>query len=317
VDAGDDLTELRERLTGAVRRAVSATVHFDERVGLHGWDVGTVPTVVEGTSGDVVVRGYPALLDEGESVSLRVFTSVETQQRVMRRGVRRLLLLTAAPSRRNVERGLGRDGRLAFAAWGEPFNALIDDCIAAAVDDVLDRRAGDELPWDQDDFRALQDDVRAGAPAIAVDALCAAAEVVAAAAPVRDKLATLVAPSLETSVHDARAHLRRLVGAGFVTASGVDHLADVRRYVQGIGYRVERLASDVGRDLRRIAEVRPLEDRYAALVATFGRRPLPSDVRDIGWALEELRISLFAQPLGLRGSVSGKRVAQMLDRLGA
>jgi ATP-dependent helicase HrpA len=235
----------------------------------------------------------------------------------MRAGVRRLLLLSLERSRRNIERGLDRAGRLAVAAWGAPFDALVDDCLAAAVEAVLAHGDTDELPWDRDAFRSLQEEVRARAPAIAIDTLRDAADVLGVATRVRQKLDVLVAPALDASFHDASVHLGRLVQPGFAAASGVDRLRDVQRYVEAIDYRLERVATDVGRDRRRMAEVRPLEERYRALAASFGRRPVPPAVREVGWALEELRISLFAQELGARASTSAKRVAKLLDDLGA
>ena len=87
--------------------------------------------------------------------------------------------------------------------------------------------------------------------------------------------------------------------------------------MRGIDYRLERLASDAARDQRRMAEVLPLEQRYAAYLARLGRAPVGADVVELGWSLEELRVSVFAQPLGARGSVSAKRIARELDALGA
>ena len=50
-----------------------------------------------------------------------------------------------------------------------------------------------------------------------------------------------------------------------------ERIGDVRRYVDGIAYRLDRLADDVVRDVRRMAEVVPLERRYDAHVRGLGR----------------------------------------------
>ena len=50
------------------------------------------------------------------------------------------------------------------------------------------------------------------------------------------------------------------------------------------------------------------EDAYAELTAAVPPGPLPGFVADIGWLLEELRVSLFAQPLRTKVPVSEKRV---------
>ena len=109
-DADDDLDAIRARLAPEARAAIADLAPIDERRGIVTWDVGTVPQVVEMSQRGHAVRGYPALLDDDDSVSLRVLTNPDLQQRVMRGGVRRLLLLTAAPSTRDVQRG-ARPGR--------------------------------------------------------------------------------------------------------------------------------------------------------------------------------------------------------------
>ncbi|HEX7095972.1 MAG TPA: DUF3418 domain-containing protein, partial [Acidimicrobiales bacterium] len=79
----------------------------------------------------------------------------------------------------------------------------------------------------------------------------------------------------------------------------------------------ERLADDLARDERRMAEVRPLERRYAEYLATLPPGPVDPAIVELGWELEELRIGVFAQQLGTRGPVSAKRIARKLDALGA
>jgi ATP-dependent helicase HrpA len=313
-DAGTDLGAIRRRLASTAREAIAAAAPVGERRGLVDWDVGDLPRVVESERAGNVVRGYPALLDDDHSVSLRVLTNADLQQRVMRGGVRRLLLLTAAPSSKQLQRRLDQTQRLAIAGGDTSLDDVTSWCVVAALDRVL---ADHELPWDQASFEHLRADVRARAPDIAADALGAAADVLAAAAAVRRQLDRLTADSLAPTVADARSHLDRLVRPGFVVVAGTRRLPDVRRYVLGIEHRLGRLAGEVGRDQRRMAEVRPLEQRYARFVSTFAPQPVPIEVVDLGWQLEELRMSVFAQPLGARGQVSATRLRRSLDALGA
>ncbi len=225
---GDDLDELRARLAGTARASIAAASPIAERRGITDWDVGDLPQVVESRDRDLDVRGYPALLDVGESVSLRVVTSPDVQRRAMHGGVRRLLLLTAAPTRSSLVRQLTAAERLVIARGDIELGALSGDCVAAAVDHLL---AQNRLPWTESAFRELQAVVRSQAPAIALRALHEAAGVIAAANDVRDRLARLHAPALRASVDDANAHLGRLVYPGFVLRAGTDRLADIERYV--------------------------------------------------------------------------------------
>jgi ATP-dependent helicase HrpA len=315
LDAGSDLTAIKRRLASQAREAIAAGAPIEERRGIVAWDVGTLPQVVEWSNGFHLVRGYPALLDDDDSVSLRVLTHPDLQQRVMRGGVRRLLLLTAVPSARAVARGLDRDARLAVAGGGFALDELAADCTVAAVDRIMTDDG--DLPWDEQAFADLQRVVRERAGALAGDALAAAADILAAAGRARDRLERLVAPSTRDAVADVRAHLGRLVRPGFVVTAGTRRLPDVHRYVRGIEHRLDRLGDDVGRDARRMAEVVPLEHRYAAHLRGLGRQSLPADVTELGWQLEELRVSVFAQRLGVKGSVSPTRLSRRLDALGA
>jgi ATP-dependent helicase HrpA len=313
-DVDTDLAAIRARLASVAREAIAHAVPLAERTGITSWDVGTVPHLVETERAAHRVVGYPALLDDDDSVSLRILTNADVQQRVMRGGVRRLLLLTAAPSVGTAARQLDENARLAIAGSEVSLTELAADCRFAAVDAILD---GAELPWDGEAFAALQGIVRARGGSIAAAALSAAADVVVAAGRVRRRLDRLVPASLERSVADARAHLGRLTGRHFVITAGADRLGDVRRYVDGIAYRLERLADDVARDLRRIDEVVPLERRYDGYLRHLGRaRPGP-DAVEVRWLLEELRMSVFAQPLGVGERVSARRVDTRLSALGA
>jgi ATP-dependent helicase HrpA len=314
VDADVDLDTLRRRLARPLRAAIAAAVPLAERTGLVDWDIDAVPRVVRAARHDHVVTGYPALLDDGPSVSLRIFTNPATQQRAMRGGVRRLLQLTAAPSPKLVARAIEGNQRLAVAGHAMTFDDLVEDCIAAATDRVVLDAAG--LPWDRESFDALREDARERIGPLAGDALRHATTILHRATRLRVMLDRTNADTMAASITDAKRQLARLVRKGFVRSAGTSRLPDVLRYVKGIEYRVERLADDIARDQRRMVEVLPLEQRYASFVSHLSTEAITSEIIEHGWLLEELRISVFAQPLGARGGVSTTRMRRDLDALG-
>ena len=314
-DVGTDLRAIKDRLAGAARSSIAAAAPIDERRGLTTWDVGDIPKVIESSDRGFDVKAYPTLLDVGSSVSLRVVTTAELQERAMRGGVRRLLLLDAAPKREKIERLITNAGRLALAGSDIDVGELVDDCIAAAVDQLLDDWGS--LPWTEADYRELRAEVTAKAANRAGVALGKAAAVVAEAARVHEHTARLIALALRPSVDDANAHLGRLVRPGFVSASGVERLDDVGRYVRGIAYRLEHLAGAVQRDQARMAEVHPLEARYTRLLDGLAAADVTSEVAQLAWMLEELRLQVFAQPVGPAPGTSTKRVHQALVHIGA
>ncbi|MEO6571489.1 MAG: ATP-dependent RNA helicase HrpA, partial [Ilumatobacteraceae bacterium] len=304
VDAGDDLEAIRDRQAGTTRAALASASPVVERRDIVRWDIGRLERVVEQrVAGGRIVRSYPTLLDRGDSVALRVVDNEALQQRAMHGGVRRLLLMAATPTPAKLERSLDQRAKLAIAASGVPLGDLIDDSIAAAVDAVMARH---DLPWDDTQFATLERAVKHDTPQLAADALAVAADVLGAANRVRKRTRALSAEVLRPTVADAEVHLARLTAAGFIRRSGADRLPDVHRYVRGIEYRLDHLAGDVPRDQRRMLECRPLERAYAAAVAGLER--VTPEVRSVGWLLEEYRMSLFAQPEGVSGPVSPKRI---------
>lgn len=310
VDAGDDLDLIRERQAGSTRAALADASPVTERRDIVRWDIGRLDKVVEHRVADgQVVRSYPTLLDRGDSVALRVVDNEALQQRAMRGGVRRLLLMAAAPTAAKIERTLDQRGQLAVARGPIPLADLVADCIEAAVDAVMARY---ELPWDDAAFGSLERAVRDKTPGIAIDALAVAADVIGAVDRVRKRTRSLTAEALRPTVGDAEEHAARLVAPGFVRRAGTDRLPDIHRYVRGIEYRLDHLAGDVPRDQRRMADVRPLERDYAVAVSRLDR--VTDEVRNVAWLLEEYRMSVFAQPLGVDGPVSPKRVRREFER---
>ena len=316
IAAGKDIGALQRQLGGRLRAAIAAVSPLPEQVGIREWTVGTVPRVVETQRPGHVVVGYPALLDDGDSVSLRIFTTPDMQARVMRAGVRRLLLLTVVGQSRVLERSLTNAQRLAIAASDRvEMGEMLDDCVTVAADAVI-AEAGD-VPFDAAGFVALQRAARAGLAPLATTAAQQAAEVVEVAQAVERQLQRLVAPSLQVSVSDAATQLDRLVRRHFVPTAGLRRLPDLVRYVRGIERRLDKLTADAQRDQHRLRPIVVLERRYADLLKRLGRGPVAPELIELGWLLEELRVSEFAQMLGVPVAVSHQRISRELARFGA
>ena len=119
-------------------------------------------------------------------------------------------------------------------------------------------------------------------------------------------------------MRDVAEQLRRLLGPGFLTATGAARLADVERYVRAADRRLERLPAATAADLDRMRGLHELEDELQARLAAWPRgRPLPAALAEVPWLLQELRVSHFAQNLGIRGKVSAKRIRRVLEESAA
>jgi ATP-dependent helicase HrpA len=315
VAAGRDLAQLRGRLGGRVRRAVADAAPVIERRGLRSWDVGTLPRTVEVNVGDHQVRGYPALIDEGDAVGVRVMASAADQAQAMRSGTRRLLLLATPGARRDAERRLRTVQALAAAPAHFPgIGDLADDCVAAAADRIVAAEGGPA--WDDDGFARLAEAARVRLAPLAVGAAGQAADLVAAAIALEARFQVTRAPVLQPAVDDMRAQVRALVRPGFVTATGLARLRDVGRYLDGVRVRLDKLGDRPDRDRDLMSRARALERSYAELIHALPRDRLSApEVIDARWMLEELRVSFFAQVLGTPRPVSEPRVRKALDAL--
>ena len=312
---GKDLLALRKQLTQRVRVAIAREAPIEERTGITEWDFGELAHEVTAMRADVPVRGYPALLDDGVSVSIRVFTTTELQAKVMRNGVRRLMLLATPVSKRAVERDLTDMARLAVARYRAPsIEQLAADCLTAAADHVITDFGA--LPFTATDFDRLVAAAHEQLADCTATAMRDACDVIAAANTVNEGLGRLVAPAVIAGADDARQQLSRLVRPGFVTAASVGRLNDLLRYVKGIDVRLKKLPENPTRDATTLRAIVALEKRYVALLRRLDHDEVTPDVIDLGWLLEELRVSLFAQQLGTARSVSTQRIAKELTARG-
>lgn len=317
LDAGRDLAALRHRLAprarAALAGALSAVTGFEEQREIAAGQFPTVPPVLEGRVDGLMLRGYPALVDEGERVSLRIVTTPAVARRAHRMAVRRLLL-DAAPTAGTTFKGLSRAVQLGLASGEVSAVRWCADATLAAVDSV---RARHDTPRDAQGFGALSAEVRRDVTSVTRTALAGIADIVTAGARIRGRLERLTAASLTDSVADATAHLERLIRPGFVVVAGVVRLPEIARYVAALEYRLERLGADVDKDMRRLAEIHPLERRYRAVLQRLGDGPASPEVVALGWQLEDLRVVIFAQPLAGKSGVSTTRCSKALTALGA
>ncbi len=310
---GTDLDAVRAAVRPRLQAQLGAATSGLERSGLTAWTIGELPRVVELPGSGGAVRAYPALVDQGAAVDVRALDSAEAQAAAMWKGTRRLLSLTIPSPARWVRERQG--GAAALALAGAPHgdvDALVEDALAAATDALMAEAGGPA--WDEAGFARLRDHV-AGSLADRTAAVVAdVVRVLDAARAVQHAMDATSGPALQPAVLDVARQLGRLLYPGFVAAAGADRLVDVERYLTGAVRRLERLPSAVAADADRMRAVNELEDAYRARIEGWpSGMPVPAELAEVPWLLQELRISHFAQGLGTRGPVSSKRVRRAIE----
>jgi ATP-dependent helicase HrpA len=309
---GEDLEALRAALRPRLRAQLAAATAGVERSRLRDWEVGELPRTIELATGGA--RAYPALVDEGETVGVRALETPAAQAAAMLAGTRRLLALTVPSPVRGVQRGLDRAAALTLAGApnGAP-GALLDDAVVAALDAAIAAAGGPA--WDEPGWCALRTRVAAELPEQTARIVALAVEILDAARDVRLALEALPADeALRPARLDVAAQIGGLVYPGFLAATGAQRLADVPRYLRAAQRRLERLPDAPAADRDRMAVLHELEAELRRRREASGAGS--AALRDVAWMLQELRVSQFAQGLGVRGQISTKRVRRALQASG-
>ncbi|MFJ8189636.1 ATP-dependent RNA helicase HrpA [Streptomyces sp. NPDC096094] len=323
-----DLEALKLRLRPKARKALSqaaaATAERSggeslERAGLTDWTIGTLSRVFETRRAGQPVKAYPALVDDGpkaNTVSVRLFDTEAEQAQAMWKGTRRLILrnIPVSPAKFASEKLTNQQKLNLSANPHGSIQALFDDCATAAADKLIADFGGPA--WDEESYRKLYDKVRAEIVDTTVRAVGQVQQVLAAWQACERRLKAVRSPALLANLQDVRTQLDALVKPGFVTEAGIRRLPDLMRYLVAADRRLQQMPTGVQRDTSRMEKVHEMRDEYLWLLEQMPQgRPVPQQVLDVRWMIEELRVSYFAHALGTAYPVSDKRIVKAIDAL--
>jgi ATP-dependent helicase HrpA len=294
--SGRSVDALRDELRPALQARLEHAVPSLARHGMRSFDVDSLPRSVDLAGGLI---GFPALVDEGEAVGIRICGSVGEQAVVMAQGTRRLLRLAVPSPSHWVTDQLGPQLTLALtAAPHDTLAAVIEDATTAALDALI--ASGGGPAWDAEAFAALREHVRGDLRPATLATLVAFGQILEAARAVRERLDALPASAVFGPARlDVARQLGRLVYPGMLAAAGVERLGDVERYLRAAARRLERLPSHVAADGERMAAIHELE------VQAAGRA-------DVKWLIEEVRVAQLAPGAQVRPGATVKRVHEAL-----
>jgi ATP-dependent helicase HrpA len=267
------------------------------------WTFGELPELLEVRQGGQSLVGFPALIDKATHVEIEVFDEPDVAARKHRAGLRRLVALQIRDALKYLEKNIPDLQRMAVAYMPlGTADELRDQVIALALDRAF---LADPLPADAAAFARRLDEGRGRLTLIANEVARSAGTVLIDHAAALRKLKDARAP--KEVADDIAAQLARLVTKRFLVDTPWVQLAHLPRYLKAIVMRLDKLRADPARDAQRLAELRPIEQRYTRHLAE--RKGVP-DARldEFRWLLEELRVSLFAQELRTPQPVSVKRL---------
>ncbi|CAX59807.1 ATP-dependent RNA helicase HrpA [Erwinia billingiae] len=316
LNEGRDLAALKLALKGKVQETLSLVADDGlEQSGLHIWSFGDLPDHFEQKRGNYSVKAWPALVDEKDSVAIRLFDSQHEQQKAMWRGQRRLLLLNIPSPIKYLHEKLPNKAKLGlyFNPYGKVLD-LIDDCIACGVDKLIDEHGGPT--WQEAGYSKLHDKVRAELNDTVVDIAKKVEQILTAVFNINKRLKGRVDMSMALALSDVKAQLGGLVYKGFVTQNGWKRLSDTLRYLTAMERRLEKMPIDPHSDRARMLKIEKIQQAWSTWYNKLPAvRREDEDVKDVRWMIEELRVSYFAQQLGTPYPVSEKRIQQAMDEI--
>ena len=311
---GRDLADLRRRLGEAAQMSFAAAGPGFERSHLRSWEFGELPESLTIARKGQRVTGYPALVDEGEDVALRLLDTRDAAEASTRAGVIRLIRFQLKDVLVRYEKGLPgfQPIALQLRATIAP-DRLLGDVVEAIVDRAF--IGDDPLPRDASAFAAQVKRARARLPAVAEAAMRSLGSIATAYGSLTQKL-NAAPVGLGRLVADLRTQRDALVHPRFFAATPWAQLAHLPRYLQAFERRLAKYSANPDRDARHAAQVAAWFGRYRERLErdqAAGR--VTPGLEDFRWLLEELKVSLFAQELRTPTPVSFKRVERAWNAL--
>jgi ATP-dependent helicase HrpA len=313
---GRDLADLKRQLGqtasltyGSSQPGEAGNPH--ERDNIVSWDFGDLPEQVKFTRNGQPLTGYPALVDMGSSVSMKLVDTPETAEGESRKGVVRLLRIALATQFKQLEKDLGKQTALALK-----FRGLYQpDVLFSELLDTIAERAcmgDDDLPRKLKEFEKQKERAKPRIVPVTQALLKLVEECVELYPQIQARLAQKT-PFLHAQ-KDEQAHLAGLVFPGFIRATPWERWQHLPRYLRAILKRLDKLPSAGERDPRHTAVIHGLEKRYQERLGKHRKAGVHDPaLAEFRWHLEELRVSLFAQELKTPYPVSAKRLEKMWE----
>ncbi|MGC4067053.1 MAG: DUF3418 domain-containing protein [Polyangiaceae bacterium] len=317
VASSRNLTNLVERFTPMAREMLrTASPHPDfARTGLTRWDFGTLPSTVARRVGDLEIPAYPALLDRSTHVDLALLESRDSAERAHRDGLMRLIQLQLRPTIATLTTRAPTPfpRRLGERFTSAQLSSFRDELVSLAIEDAFSLPPLDALPRSAADFEAL---MARGTPHLN-HAFGNVLRTVQSVGVELDRTLRAIDdaskhPSGTQALMDVRTQLEGLFPERLLSSIPLARLGQYSRYLRAIQIRLSRALVDPRKDAAKFAPLAPLLREYATCSTSAKGRTALERIR---WAIEELRVALFAPELKAAQGTSVEAIAAALGTL--
>lgn len=321
IASGRDLKSLQIRLARDSKQVFNSLAKKELlQSGLTRWEFGDLPERQAITENGTHAFGYPALVDEGGSVGLRLFDSPAAAEVAHEFGLTRLIGLKFRGEIKYLKKLIRTAGSagLGYARLSDhPFltgiaNEKTGDFESDVLHLIMRTVFLDERPkiTNAADFEKRLAEQKHRLVETAEKLVRLAGEILRQVSEITGMLecARLGPPAAE----DLRDQMSLLVYRGFLARTPAFRLQSFPRYLKAVSHRIEKATTDPLRDRNQMKELQPVWSSYWTFVKNSPGALIP-ELDDYRWRLEELRVSLFAQSLKTAYPVSRKRLEKLWE----
>ena len=308
---GRDWRALQKQLGQAAQLTFRNTSPDIEKTNLKQWDFGDLPQTLSFERDGLKLTGYPAIEDNVDSVSVKLFDTEQEADDNLRKGICRLMRFELKEQIKQLEKGLPNFNQYALSLRNimSP-DDLRDDLIAAICDRAF--IGEDDLPRTNADFMKLKQRARTRLPAVS-EAVARQAQAIAVEYQLLINQQAKMPVTVNRLKKDVEQQVQLLAYKNCFTNTPWECLQHVPRYLKALRLRIDKQPTAPERDGKNAASVGALWQKWQDKINALNQANLniPQALQDYRWLIEELRVSLFAQELKTPFPVSIKRLEKV------
>ena len=285
--------------------------HPLEVSGATDWVFEDLPNQVEIGESLKLIR-FPALIDEGETIGVRLFPDEFLARENHLRGLVKLFKLRSIQQHNQLQKKFSRLADTLVLKAPFPLNQFATDAIWASYIAAFDLHKS--TPRSAKLFEQCLNDGKGKIITLAENIESLFVKVVDAHFAIRRVLGSLKTGALSYVAEDVEAQLSRLLHESFLSETGLVWFTEYPRYLKAVSTRLAKVPHMGDKDRPYTELLHQYQIKYDGLASKATGND-KDELLTLRWMLEEFRVSLFAQTLGTRVAVSEKRINKQFEKL--
>jgi len=303
----DSLEILQNKFSRQLRGSVTTIAkHPLEQEGLKEWSFGELPEQIY-IEHDVKLLRYPALIDNLDSVSIRLLDDENLATQHSRKGLARLLMFRTAQQRTAISKMLQQlEKKLALKLPAGMADTSTHG-VAAVYTEAFNLSG--EIPRDAAAFDVFLNSGKAHLLSTADELTRLLEQIYELVFSLNRTINATQKSEFSHAIKDIREQLAVLIFADFVEATPWHWLKQYPRFLKALEQRLQKLPAQIEKDKEVTADIAVLHKTYLQKIHSNKNTEL---LHEFPWLLQELRVSLFAQTLKTTVPVSIQRLQKKL-----